>query len=95
MPLEPNLEPGAPVEVKFSLLMTEVCSAQCRASVSALPGSRASTARRFVRRTSSASGVPTPATVTRSTARDVTTSRASVSVARAGEVSRPGQTEAS
>ena len=67
--------------------MTELCSAQCQASVSALQGSRASTARRFATRTSSVSGAPTPATVTPSTARDVTTSRASVSVARAGEVS--------
>ena len=67
--------------------MTEVCSVQCRASVSVLRGSRASTVRRFATRTSSVSGAPTPATVTPSIARDATTSRANVSVARAGEVS--------
>ena len=68
--------------------MTELCSAQCRASVSVLQGSRASTVRRFARRTSSVSGAPTLVTATLSTARDVTTSRANVSVGPAGGVSR-------
>ena len=91
LPLTPLWSLRPPAERKFSILMTELCSAQCRASVSVLQGSRASTVRRFARRTSSVSGAPTLVTATLSTARDVTTSRASVSVARAGEVSTEGQ----
>ena len=87
LPLTPLWSLRPPVERKFSILMTEVCSAQCRASVSVLRASRASTVRRFATRTSSVSGAPTPATVILSTARAVTTSRANVSVARDGEVS--------
>ena len=77
----------ASLERKFSVLMTEVCPAQCLASVSARRGSRASTARRCARRRSSVSGAPTAVTATPCTARAATTSRANVSVARAGEVS--------